>query len=273
MARHLRAAIQPAAMNPSGAERIQKVLARAGLGSRRQIEGWITTGRIQVNGKAAELGQRIAPGDHVLLDGKPVELAPAGRAASRVLAYYKPAGEICTRSDPEGRTTVYQHLPAPDHGRWVSIGRLDYNTAGLLLFTNDGELAHGLMHPSRQVEREYAVRVRGKAEEDTLRAMLEGVTLDDGPARFAAVRDAGGEGANHWYHVVLKEGRNREVRRVFEAMGMEVSRLIRVRFGCCDLPRERRTGDHWELGSREVAALWRLARGERPRPGGKRVRK
>ena len=253
-------------MTPPPGERIQKVLARAGLGSRRQIEGWIAAGRIRVNGRAAGLGDRIAVGDRVELDGKAIEPAATVAGVSRVLAYHKPAGEICTRSDPEGRVTVFQRLPVLASGRWVSIGRLDYNTAGLLLFTNDGELAHGLMHPSREVEREYAVRVRGTASAEQLRAMGEGVPLEDGPARFKSVTDAGGEGSNHWYHVVLTEGRNREVRRVIEALGLEVSRLIRVRFGPCSLPRERRAGDYWDLGTREVAALRRLARREEEKP-------
>ena len=240
-------------------ERIQKVLARAGLGSRRQIEGWITEGRIAVNGKRANLGDKVGPRDRVELDGKLLSANATPDQPSKVLAYHKPAGEICTRSDPEGRPTVFQSLPRLKDARWISVGRLDFNTAGLLLFTNDGELAHALMHPSREIEREYAVRVRGKASEEQIALLLKGVELEDGPAKFLKVTDAGGELSNHWYHVVLAEGRNREVRRLWEAVGIEVSRLIRVRFGPCDLPRERRLGEHWDLSPQEIDRLRVLA--------------
>ena len=249
----------PPAVTDTAAERIQKVLARAGLGSRRQIEGWITEGRIAVNGKRAVLGDKAGPKDRLELDGKPLLLNATPDQPSRVLAYHKPAGEICTRSDPEGRPTVFQSLPRLQDARWISVGRLDFNTAGLLLFTNDGELAHALMHPSREIEREYAVRVRGKANEERLTQLLKGVELEDGPARFLKITDAGGEGSNHWYHVILAEGRNREVRRLWEAVGIEVSRLIRVRFGPCELPRERRTGEHWDLTPPEIDRLRVLA--------------
>jgi 23S rRNA pseudouridine2605 synthase len=255
----------------AGAERIQKVLARAGLGSRREIEGWITEGRIAVNGKRAGLGDKVGPRDRVELDGKLLTANAALDQPARVLAYHKPAGEICTRSDPEGRPTVFQNLPRLKDARWISVGRLDFNTAGMLLFTNDGELAHALMHPSREIEREYAVRVRGKANEERLAQLLKGVELEDGPAKFLKITDAGGEGSNHWYHVILAEGRNREVRRLWEAVGIEVSRLIRVRFGPCELPRERRTGEHWDLTPAEidrlrvVAGLKPLAPAQKPR--------
>lgn len=247
------------AVTDARAERIQKVLARAGLGSRRQVEGWITEGRIAVNGKRAGLGDKVGPKDHVELDGKVLSAHATPDQASKVLAYHKPAGEICTRSDPEGRPTVFQKLPRLKDARWISVGRLDFNTAGLLLFTNDGELAHALMHPSREVEREYAVRVRGRAGDAQVAQLLNGVELEDGPAKFLKVSDAGGEGSNHWYHVVLAEGRNREVRRLWEAVGLEVSRLIRVRFGPCDLPRERRLGEYWDLSPQEVDRLRVLA--------------
>lgn len=246
-------------MVDAAAERIQKVLARAGLGSRREIEAWISAGRIAVNGRPAGLGDKVSPKDRLELDGRPVNLHRDTRATTRVLAYHKPAGEICTRSDPEGRPTVFEKLPRLRDARWISVGRLDFNTAGLLLFTDDGELAHALMHPSREIEREYAVRVRGRAGETQLAQLLKGVQLEDGPAKFLKVADAGGEGSNHWYHVVLAEGRNREVRRLWEAVGLEVSRLIRVRFGPCELPRERRLGDYWDLTAEEVDRLRVLA--------------
>ncbi len=246
-------------MTEAAAERIQKVLARAGLGSRRQIEGWITEGRIAVNGKRASLGDKVGPRDRVELDGRLLTANAPLDQPSRVLAYHKPAGEICTRSDPEGRPTVFQNLPRLKDARWISVGRLDFNTAGMLLFTNDGELAHALMHPSREIEREYAVRVRGKASEEQLAQLLKGIELEDGPAKFLKISDGGGEGSNHWYHVILAEGRNREVRRLWEAVGIEVSRLIRVRFGPCELPRERRTGDHWDLTPAEMDRLRVLA--------------
>ena len=251
------------AVTDAAAERIQKVLARAGLGSRRQIEGWITEGRIAVNGKRAGLGDKVGPKDRLELDGKPLLLNVTSDQPSRVLAYHKPAGEICTRNDPEGRPTVFQSLPRLKDARWISVGRLDFNTAGMLLFTNDGELAHALMHPSREIEREYAVRVRGKANEERLAQLLKGVELEDGPAKFLKITDAGGKGSNHWYHVVLAEGRNREVRRLWEAVGIDVSRLIRVRFGPCELPRERRTGEHWDLTPPEIDRL-RVVAGMKP---------
>ncbi len=251
--------LSPPTVTDAGAERIQKVLARAGLGSRRQIEGWISEGRITVNGKRAGLGDKVGPKDRVELDGRLLSANAATDQPPKVLAYHKPAGEICTRSDPEGRPTVFQSLPRLKDARWISVGRLDFNTAGLLLFTNDGELAHALMHPSRQIEREYAVRVRGKASEEQLALLVKGVELEDGPAKFLKVSDAGGELSNHWYHVILTEGRNREVRRLWEAVGIEVSRLIRVRFGPCNLPRERRLGEQWELSPQEIDQLRVLA--------------
>jgi 23S rRNA pseudouridine2605 synthase len=243
----------------AGAERIQKVLARAGFGSRREIEGWIAEGRITVNGARASLGDRIGPGDRLALDGKPVDAGHAPGRGCRVLAYHKPAGEICTRSDPEGRPTVFEKLPELSGARWISVGRLDFNTSGLLLFTNDGELAHALMHPSREIEREYATRIRGRASERQLEQLRTGVKLEDGPAKFLKVTDAGGEGSNHWYHVVIAEGRNREVRRLWETVGLDVSRLIRVRFGPSLLPRDRRAGEYWDLDAAEVNQLRILA--------------
>jgi len=235
--------------------RIHKVLAEAGVGSRRQIEDWIRQGKIRVNGRTAEIGDRIDTDDRVSLFGKPVRLQQKLPAGRRVIACYKPAGLICTRQDPAGRKTVFSILPRPGKGRWVNIGRLDINTTGLLLFSNDGELANRLMHPSGQIEREYAVRTLGTASGAQMEALTQGVLLDGIPARFDSVVDAGGQGANHWYHVVIREGRNREVRRLWESQGLKVSRLIRVRYGPYRLPANRRPGQVWELSEAEVNQL------------------
>jgi 23S rRNA pseudouridine2605 synthase len=236
-------------------ERIQKVLARAGVASRREIELWIKAGRIKINGRSAELGDHISPKDKIKVDNRVIHLADPLTEKIKVLAYYKPTGEICARSDPKHKKTVFQSLPKLKNGRWINIGRLDINTIGLLLFTNDGELANRLMHPSNQVEREYAVRVLGKANEVQMKAMMKGVKLDDGMARFSDIVDSGGEGANHWYHVVIAEGRNREVRRLWESQGLMVSRLMRVRFGSYILPRSKRPGNFWDLSETEIKAL------------------
>ena len=238
-------------------ERIQKVLARSGAGSRRQIESWIEEGRVKVNGKPARIGDRITTRDKVKIDNRAIRLKDAAKLKTRVLAYYKPAGEVCSRSDPNIKKTVFDNLPRLGSGRWINIGRLDVNTIGLLLFTNNGELANSLMHPSQQVEREYAVRVLGEVAPSRLNAMLEGVKLEDGFARFTDIVDSGGEGANHWYHVVIMEGRNREVRRLWESQGIQVSRLMRVRFGPYILPRSKRPGKYWELEEKDVRALCR----------------
>ncbi len=212
-------------------------------------------GRVTVDGRQAELGQRIEGRERVLLDGRPVALASRG-AAHRHLAYYKPAGELTTRDDPERRPTVFDRLPTPGHGRWIAIGRLDLNTQGLLLLTTDGELANRLMHPSRQVAREYAVRLLGRPSDAQLERLLGGIELEDGPAKFDHIEYRGGEGANEWLHVTLREGRNREVRRMFEALNLTVSRLIRVRYGPIQLARLQR-GRSRELGTGEVEALYR----------------
>ncbi len=209
------------------AERLQKFLARMGLGSRRQIEDWIRQGRITVNGVVAQLGNQVNGAEKIQIDGRPIQVRPFGQRR-RVLAYYKPVGEVTSRHDPEGRPTIFEHLPLLRDSRWVAVGRLDLNTQGLLLLTNDGELANRLMHPSSQIEREYAVRVLGEVPLEMLKRLREGVALEDGVARFDEIREAGGEGANHWYHVILREGRHREVRRLWESQGVTVSRLTRV---------------------------------------------
>jgi 23S rRNA pseudouridine2605 synthase len=242
-------------------ERLQKVLAAAGLGSRREIEGWIAQGRVTVNGRPAKLGDRVQPSDRVGVDGKPVKgLEHSSDTRRRVIIYHKPEGELTTRKDPEGRPTVFEALPRLRGSRWVSVGRLDTNTSGLLIFTNDGALANKLMHPSAEVEREYAVRVLGKVNDEQLAALKRGVTLEDGIAKFDDIQEAGGEGANHWYHVTLKEGRNREVRRLWEAVGLTVSRLIRIRYGSMSLPRGLPRGAWRDATEEETSALLETAK-------------
>jgi 23S rRNA pseudouridine2605 synthase len=236
------------------AQRLHKRLAQAGCGSRRAIEEWIRAGRITVNGQTAHIGAAVAPGDVVCIDGKIVSWEQAAAPLPRVLIYNKPSGEICSRADPEGRATVFDRLPRVA-GRWVAVGRLDYTTLGLLLFTNDGELAHRLMHPSSGMEREYAVRVLGEVDEAMLRRLREGVMLEDGAAHFDAIIDAGGQGSNHWYHIVVREGRNREVRRLWESQGVTVSRLMRVRYGPVSLPKGLLPGRYRELTEGDVNAL------------------
>jgi len=236
------------------AERLQKFLARMGLGSRRQIEDWIRQGRITVNGVVAQLGNQVNGAEKIQIDGRPIQVRPFGQRR-RVLAYYKPVGEVTSRHDPEGRPTIFEHLPLLRDSRWIAVGRLDLNTQGLLLLTNDGELANRLMHPSSQIEREYAVRVLGEVPPEMLKRLREGVALEDGVARFDEIREAGGEGANHWYHVILREGRHREVRRLWESQGVTVSRLTRVRYGPVTLRRGLRPG-HWdELDEAQMAEL------------------
>lgn len=237
-------------------ERLQKLLAAAGLGSRREIETWIAAGRIALAGRTAQLGDRAAAGDPITLDGRPLQLSAAAQAP-RVIAYHKPEGELVTRRDPEGRPTVFARLPALAAGRWIAVGRLDLNSSGLLLFTNSGELAHQLMHPRHGIEREYLARVLGELTGAAQRRLLEGVALDDGEtARFERLEAVGkAAGANRWYRVVLTEGRNREVRRLFEVVGCRVSRLRRIRFGSVELPRELLPGRWIELAPREVRAL------------------
>lgn len=234
--------------------KLQKALADAGLASRREIEAWIAAGRVQVNGEPAHLGQRVAPGDKVKVGGRLVNLRFAARLP-RVLIYHKPEGEIVSRDDPQGRPSVFNALPRLRGGRWIAIGRLDFNSCGLLLFTTDGALANRLMHPRYRLEREYAVRVLGDLDEAALKKLTEGIELEDGMARFIRLQPAGGEGANRWYRVTLEEGRNREVRRMFAAVGVTVSRLMRVRYGPIVLPASLKRGQCRELEPDEVKAL------------------
>jgi 23S rRNA pseudouridine2605 synthase len=236
-------------------EKLQKVLARAGFGSRRTMEEWITEGRISINGKKATLGDRVTSTDKIRVDGHLLNITESHEIKTKILIYNKPEGEICTQRDPEGRPSVFDRLPKLNRGRWVMIGRLDINTQGLLLFTNDGELANQLMHPRYQVEREYAVRVKGEINEGILQRLKTGVMLEDGPAKFTTITDAGGEGTNHWYHVTLNEGRNREVRRLWESQDVLVSRLIRIRYGDISLPRELHRGQYDYLEKTHVEQL------------------
>jgi 23S rRNA pseudouridine2605 synthase len=233
-------------------EKLQKVLARAGKGSRREMETIIGQGRVSVDGKTAFLGDRVDGSEQIRIDGHQVKLTSQDEDICRILMYNKPEGEMCTRKDPEGRATVFDRLPPLESGRWVAVGRLDINTSGMLLFTTDGELANRLMHPSQKVEREYAVRVFGEINEAMLQTLRTGVKLEDGPARFQKITYRGGEGRNHWFHVVLSEGRNREVRRLWESQEVQVSRLIRVRYGDMEMKRQLPLGGWTELGLQDV---------------------
>nr|VFJ57401.1 MAG: ribosomal large subunit pseudouridine synthase B [Candidatus Kentron sp. DK]VFJ68069.1 MAG: ribosomal large subunit pseudouridine synthase B [Candidatus Kentron sp. DK] len=274
--------MKPAPSPPASSEKLQKTLADAGFGSRRSLEGWIEAGRVSVNGTRAKLGERVVPSDVIRVDGRriarPWSEGEKEPPRVRVLRYHKPAGEICTRRDPEGRPCVFEQLPNISRGRWIAVGRLDVTTSGILLFTNAGELANRLMHPANGVEREYAVRVlpwdpspatespysRRKISPSPVKptvspALLEqlqtGVRLEDGMARFQRVIDGGGQGQNHWYHVIIREGRTHEVRRIWEAVGFRVSRLIRIRYGPVRLHRELRPGNWEDLTRREVEEL------------------
>ena len=241
--------------SPSGATyKLQKALAQAGLGSRRDMEELVRAGSVTVNGTPATIGARVNPKDVIQVNGRTI-----GRSADstppRVLLYYKPEGEIVSRDDPEGRPSVFDRLPNPRGAKWLAVGRLDFNTSGLLILTTSGELANRMMHPRYELEREYAVRVQGRLSPDQQAKLLSGIRLGDGMARCEAVHDRGGEGANHWYHIVIREGRNREVRRLFESLRLRVSRLMRVRFGSVSLPRSLRRGKHVELTRPEVRQL------------------
>lgn len=239
-------------------ERLQKVLAQAGVGSRREMEEWIAAGKVSVNGEVATIGQSVVPTDKVKIGGRLINIRFTGSARPpRVLIYHKPEGEIVSRDDPDGRPSVFAALPRMRGGRWIAVGRLDFNTSGLLLFTTSGDLANRLMHPSAQLVREYAVRVLGELTPEAQQQLLKGVELEDGPANFSSLADAGGEGANRWYRVSLFEGRNREVRRLFEAVGCTVSRLIRVCYGPFALPPQLKRGRVHELAEAEVKALLR----------------
>ncbi|MDH4574442.1 23S rRNA pseudouridine(2605) synthase RluB [Salinicola acroporae] len=246
-------------MTDTNTEKLQKVLARAGYGSRREMEAAISAGRIKVNGQVAKLGDRVGSRDRVALDDRAINLRAVEEVPRRVIMYNKPEGELCTRKDPEGRRTVFERLPRLKGERWIAIGRLDINTSGLLLFTTDGELANRLMHPSHQIEREYAVRVMGEVKREHVVAMVEGVMLEDGPARFSDVQEFGGEGINTWFHVVILEGRNREVRRLWESQGLTVSRLKRVRYGNIFLDKRAKAGEWTEMTQDEIDELSNLA--------------
>jgi len=239
-------------------EKLQKVLARAGIASRREIERWIDAGRIRVNNEVAQLGCRVGEDDKIHVDDKLVKTKST--LAPRILLYHKPEGEICSRGDPEGRKTIFANLPELKAARWISIGRLDFNSAGLLLLTTDGELANKLMHPSNNIEREYAVRVYGNVTNEKLTQLQQGVQLEDGPARFERILCGEGEGKNQWYYVILKEGRNREVRRLWDSQGVRVNRLLRVRYGPISLPRHLKPGQHMDLKKSDMNKLYKVAK-------------
>jgi len=253
-------------VQPEVGERIQKVLARGGMGSRREIEGWIDEGRLKLNHNIVKLGDRLKEGDHLQLNERVVHWEKFAIQPTRVLLYHKPTGEIVTRRDPEGRPLVFTQLPELLTARWISVGRLDINTSGLLLVTNNGELANRLMHPSTEVEREYAVRILGDVSDATLEKLKHGVELEDGIAKFDAIRFFGGEGANKWYHVIVNEGRNRLVRRLWESQEVVVSRLMRVRYGPIVLPDGLKTRAFYELTDKELDLLFEFAGLERVEP-------
>ena len=240
-------------------EKLQKIMASAGIASRRESERWIQDGRVSVNGKIAQVGDRATIKDLIRVDGKPIRVTDPESFHRKMIAYHKPEGEISSKKDPQGRPTIFDTLPKIKNSRWLSVGRLDFNTSGLIFFTNDGNLANQLMHPSLEIVRKYAVRVRGQVTDDILRQLQTHVDLDDGEAHFETIEDAGGEGSNHWYHVTLKEGRNREVRRLWEAFEIQVSRLHRIKYGPFELPRALKRGRWRELTPDELADFEKLA--------------
>lgn len=240
-------------------EKLQKIMAGAGVASRRESEKWIKDGRVSVNGKIAEIGDRATIKDTIRVDGKPLRVTKPEDFQRKMIVYHKPEGEISSKKDPEGRPTIFDTLPKVRNSRWLSVGRLDFNTSGLIFFTNDGNLANKLMHPSQEIVRKYAVRVRGQVSDDILRQLQQGVTLEDGEARFETIEEAGGERSNHWYHVTLKEGRNREVRRMWEAFDIQVSRLHRIQYGPFELPRALKRGRWRELTPQELAEFENIA--------------
>lgn len=242
-------------------EKLQKVLARAGYGSRRQIEEWIKAGIVNVNDHVALIGERVTPTDKIYIRGQLCDRI-CNAIKSRVLMLHKPEGMMTTRKDPEGRPNVFELLPPIRDGRWINVGRLDFNTTGLLLFTNDGELAHQLMHPSNEIVREYVVRVLGRVTTQTLHYLQNGVKLEDGLAKFDTLNDLGGEGINHWYSVTVLEGRNRLVRRLWESQGLKVNRLKRVRFGPVYLPKSLSKAAWLELEDQQVQRLWNFCQGK-----------
>ncbi len=255
--------------NRADTEKLQKLIARSGLASRREAERWIEAGRVKVNGRVAQPGDRALPTDRIEVDGRPIRPTRLQQTATEVLLYNKPEGVVCSRRDDKGRPTIFDQMPKRHQGRWINVGRLDVNTGGLLLMTNNGELANRLMHPRYALEREYAVRVFGELSPDQLRQLREGVQLEDGLAKFKRITPMPGdtEGKNHWYRVILTEGRNREVRRMFEALGLTVNRLIRTRYGDLTLPRDLGRGRTRPLTWRQVNMLLRsVGLPEEPRP-------
>lgn len=256
---------EAAGREPAPSQKLQKILAQSGLGSRRAMEAWIAEGKVTVNGAVATIGARVAAGDVIKIGSKVVHWSARERLP-RVLLYHKPEGEIVSRDDPEGRASVFDRLPPLRDGKWLAIGRLDFNTSGLLIFTNSGDLANRMMHPRFEIEREYAVRIIGQLSGEQTKKLVTGIKLTDGVARCESVDDEGGEGSNHWYRIVLREGRNRVVRRLFEALGLTVSRLMRVRFGFVALPPRLKRGQLLELPTAEVKQLLSWLESTAPSP-------